>query len=100
MTSSPTMSRRRSGCCIRAIRRSTRSWCGKARTSRQPLDVPVVPVYIQEKIQPQALVENLRSTAKAGEPEPELTLFSDFNGIEEFDRKVDFYHHDQNWSNR
>jgi len=75
-------------------------WKGKDEQDRHPLDVPVVPVYIQEKIHPQALIENLRDTAKAGEPEPELTLFSDFNGLVDFDQKVDFYHHDQHWSNR
>ncbi len=75
-------------------------WKGKDEQDSAGLDVPVVPIYIQEKIHPQALIENLRETAKAGEPEPELTLFSDFNGIEDFDRKVDFYHHDQHWSNR
>jgi adenine-specific DNA-methyltransferase len=73
---------------------------GKDEQDSAALDVPVVPIYIQEKIHPQALVENLRETAKGGEPEPELRLFSDFNGIEDFDRKVDFYHHDQHWSNR
>src|SRR5713226_9253011 len=52
-------------------------WKGKDEQDQQPLDVPVVPVYIQEKIHPQALVENLRDTAKAGELEPELMLFSD-----------------------
>ena len=61
--------------------------------------VPAVPIYIQEKIDPQALVENLRDTAAAGEREPELTLFDDFDGIE-FEELVDFYHHDGNWSNR
>jgi adenine-specific DNA-methyltransferase len=75
-------------------------WKGKDEQDSQPLDVPVVPIYIQEKIHPQALVENLRDTAKAGEPEAELTLFSDFNGITDFDKKVDFYRHDQHWSNR
>ena len=75
-------------------------WKGKDEQDANPLEVPVVPIYIQEKVHPQALVENLRQTAKAGEPEPELTLFSDFNGIVEFDQKVDFYHHDQHWSNR
>ena len=77
-------------------------WKGKDEQDRYPLDVPVVPIYIQEKIHPQALVENLRDTAKAGEPEPELTLFNDFNGLDDagFDKKVDFYHHDQHWSNR
>src|SRR5439155_3983640 len=62
--------------------------------------VPVVPIYIQEKIHPQALVENLRDTAKKGAPEHELSLFADFNGIIEFDKKVDFYHHEGHWSNR
>jgi hypothetical protein len=66
--------------------------------------VPVVPVYIREKIQPLALIENLRNTAKPGDEEPELSLFSDFNGIDDFDKKVDFYSHDAgsrpHWSNR
>src|SRR3989338_11040837 len=77
-------------------------WKGKDEQDASPLEVPLVPVYIQEKVPPQALVENLRQTAKAGEPEPELTLFSDFNGMgdADFDKKVDFYHHDQHWSNR
>ncbi len=58
-------------------------WKGKDEQDRQPLAVPAVPIYIQEKIHPQALIENLRDTAKAGEPEPELTLFGDFNGLDE-----------------
>src|SRR5882762_9551102 len=75
-------------------------WKGKDEQDRQDLAVPAVPIYIQEKIHPQALVENLRDTAKKGEPEPELSLFADFNGIMEFDKKVDFYHHEGHWSNR
>ena len=75
-------------------------WKGKDEQDRQDLAVPVVPIYIQEKIHPQALVENLRDTAAAGQPEPELSLFADFNGIEDFDKKVDFYHHEGHWSNR
>src|SRR3989304_182187 len=45
-------------------------WKGKDEQDANPLDVPVVPIYIQEKVHPQALIENLRETAKAGEPEP------------------------------
>jgi adenine-specific DNA-methyltransferase len=77
-------------------------WKGKDEQDASALEVPVVPVYIQEKVHPQALIENLRNTAKAGQPEPELTLFDDFNGMDDaaFDRRVDFYHHDQHWSNR
>ena len=77
-------------------------WKGKDEQDRADLAVPVVPIYIQEKVHPQVIVENLRVTAKAGEREPELTLFDDFNGLSdaEFDKKVDFYRWDQHWSNR
>src|SRR5262245_56528993 len=50
-------------------------WRGKEDQDSAPLDVPVVPIYIQEKIHPQALIENLRRTAKPSEEERELTLF-------------------------
>jgi adenine-specific DNA-methyltransferase len=74
-------------------------WKGKDEQDTSDLEVQIVPIYIQEKIRPQVIVENLRQTAAAGEPEPELTLFDDFNGIE-FEELVDFYHHEQNWTNR
>jgi len=75
-------------------------WKGKDEQDREDLAVPVVPIYIQEKIQPHAIIEGLRDTAKSGEKEPELALFADFNGIEDFDKRVDFYNHQGNWSNR
>ena len=75
-------------------------WRGKdAQDLAEYLEVAAVPVYIQEKVEPRALVENLRQTAGAGEAEPELTLFDDFDGLE-FDQLVDFYAHENNWSNR
>ncbi len=73
-------------------------WKGKDEQDSKDLAVPVVPVYIQEKIKPQAIIEEIRSEAKKGAPE-ELSLFSDFNGIT-FEDLIDFYHHEQNWSNR
>ncbi|SDP61135.1 adenine-specific DNA-methyltransferase [Pedococcus dokdonensis] len=57
------------------------------------------PIYIQEKIDPRVLIENLRRTAARSEDEPELTLFDSFDGLAELDQ-VDFYKHDANWSNR
>lgn len=57
------------------------------------------PIYIQEKIDPRVLVENLRRTAAQPEDEPELTLFDTFDGLDELDL-VDFYQHQSNWSNR
>ena len=68
-------------------------WKGKDEQDAQDLAVPVVPVYIQEKIHPLALIENLRSKKAQAE------LFADFNGIE-FEQYVDFYHHGQSWTNR
>ena len=74
-------------------------WKGKDEQDARDLEVPVVPIYIQEKILPQVIIENLRDTARKGEPEPELTLFNDYDGLE-FPELVDFYHHGQNWANR
>jgi adenine-specific DNA-methyltransferase len=74
-------------------------WKGKDEQDKSDLAVPIVPIYIQEKLHPRVIIENLRDTAAAGEPEPELSLFDDFNGIE-FEQLVDFYQHEQNWSNR
>jgi adenine-specific DNA-methyltransferase len=75
-------------------------WKGKdAQDLAEYLSVAAVPVYIQEKVEPRSLVENLRQTAGGGGAEPELTLFEDFDGLE-FDLLVDFYAHEGNWSNR
>lgn len=74
-------------------------WRGKDEQDRQDLAVPVVPIYIQEKIHPQALIDALPRIEKAGDEQ--LDLFADFNGLpEEFDQRIDFYQHDAHWSNR
>lgn len=57
------------------------------------------PIYIQEKIVPRVLIENLRRTAERPEAEPELALFDSFDGLDELD-ELDFYKHQANWSNR
>ena len=74
-------------------------WKGKDEQDQRPLEVPVVPIYIQEKIHPQAIVEDLRSR-HAPPRERQLDLFSDFNGIDTFDKKVAFYQYESHWSNR
>ena len=90
----PRTRRSRARCSTRATRRSTRSWCGGARTSRTPsrLEVPAVPIYIQEKIHPRVLVENLRKTAKAGEHEPEQLPLRRLQRPRRLRQRVDFYH--------
>jgi adenine-specific DNA-methyltransferase len=57
------------------------------------------PIYIQEKIDPRVLVENLRRTAERPRDEPEFTLFDSFDGLDDL-QQIEFYKHDANWSNR
>jgi adenine-specific DNA-methyltransferase len=74
-------------------------WKGKDALDEADLEIDAPPIYIQEKVDPRVLVENLRATARGGALEPELTLFETFDGLGELDL-VDFYQHDANWSNR
>ncbi len=74
-------------------------WRGKDEQNAVDLVADAPPIYIQEKIDPRVLVENLRRTAKAGEPDPALVLFEGFDGLDELDR-LGFYEHDAHWSNR
>ena len=74
-------------------------WKGKDEQDREDLAVPVVPIYIQEKIHPQAIIDALPRTEQPGGDQ--TSLFADFNGgPADFAQKIDFYHHKQNWSNR
>jgi adenine-specific DNA-methyltransferase len=75
-------------------------WRGKEELDlAEYLEGNAPPIYIQEKIDPRVLVENLRQSAAKPEEEPEWTLFDDFDGLGELDL-VDFYQHEANWSNR
>lgn len=73
-------------------------WKGKDEQDRADLSVPSVPIYIQEHIKPQAIVELVRKEANKDQPSQPM-LFADFNGLP-FEERVDFYHHDQHWTNR
>jgi adenine-specific DNA-methyltransferase len=74
-------------------------WQGKDEQDHEDLAVPVVPIYIQEKIHPQAIIDALPRLEKADDNQ--INLFADFNGgPPEFDQKVEFYQHQQNWTNR
>src|SRR5437773_485199 len=41
-------------------------WNGKDKQDAKDLEVPAVPIYIQEKIHPQAIIEDLRQTSANG----------------------------------
>jgi adenine-specific DNA-methyltransferase len=73
-------------------------WKGKDDQDAQPHEVPAVPIHVQEKIHPQAIVEDVKRWAKQGKPV--CDLFADFNGLDDFSKKLEFYQHDQHWTNR
>jgi adenine-specific DNA-methyltransferase len=78
-------------------------WHGKDEQDWSDLVVQVPPLFIQEKVHPKALIDELlRETNErddeAGQAMPDL--FSDFNGIPTGVDRTEFYQHDQNWSNR
>jgi len=76
-------------------------WKGKDEQDSKDLAVPAVPIYIQEKIHPQALIENLKTESRRQKTEEEPDLFGDFNALpKEFSDRVDFYNHQGNWQNR
>lgn len=75
-------------------------WRGKdEQDTAGTLSVSAPPIYIQEKIHPKMLIEDLRrhSADTSGEV-PDL--FGDFNGVPANADKTDFYAHEQNWTNR
>ena len=76
-------------------------WRGKDHQDWSDLVVQAPPLYIQEKIHPKAIIQDLeRQTKDRREAEADMPdLFADFNGIDP-EAKTEFYQHDQNWQNR
>src|SRR5688572_19905536 len=77
-------------------------WRGKDEQDWSDLVVNAPPLYIQEKVHPKVLIDNLvRQTQRSAPPaEQQLELFADFNGVPEGADRTEFYQHDQNWTNR
>ena len=77
-------------------------WRGKDVQDWSDLVVPALPVFIQEKVHPKVLIDDLLRHNKEGQAEeaPQPDLFADFNGLPSADARTEFYRHDANWSNR
>jgi adenine-specific DNA-methyltransferase len=77
-------------------------WRGKDEQDWSDLVVNAPPLYIQEKVHPKVLIDDLLRTSNenAHEAGTTLDLFADFNGMPKGVDKTEFYQHDQNWSNR
>jgi len=70
-------------------------WAGKKEQGAE-LAVPTVPIYVQEKIAPEALIARLKLGA---EENAQMMLFGE-TAEQQFGKAVDFYKHEDNWQNR
>lgn len=77
-------------------------WRGKDEENNGNLKLQGVPIYTQEKIHPQAIINDLRRQTAQNRQQimgEQTNLFADFNGLPE-DSSVEFYQHRQKWTNR
>ena len=77
-------------------------WHGKDEKDWSDLVVNAPPIYIQEKVHPKVLIDDLlrRTAVDKQAAEIQTDLFADFNGIPTEAAKTEFYQHDANWTNR
>lgn len=77
-------------------------WRGKDMQDWSDLIVQAPPLYIQEKVHPKAIIDDLAraSRTRRAEAAPVADLFADFNGLPDAEAATEFYQHDQHWSNR
>jgi adenine-specific DNA-methyltransferase len=78
-------------------------WRGKDYQDWSDLVVQAPPLYIQEKVHPKVLIDDLLRDSKGTKAQAtgkQIDLFADFNGVPEGADRTDFYQHDQNWTNR
>lgn len=77
-------------------------WRGKDERDWSDLVVQAPPLYIQEKVQPKVLIDDLlrRTKVDARADEDQFDLFADFNGLPNEAAKTEFYQHDAHWANR
>ena len=82
-------------------------WRGKDEQDWSDLVVQAPPLFIQEKVHPKVLIDDLLRRSRKTEAEKavdksgfQTDLFADFNGLPSGEAQTEFYQHDANWSNR
>ena len=80
-------------------------WRGKDSEDGAPLEIAAPPIYIQEKIHPRALIEDLRrqSARRKNQRAEQTDLFHDFNGLPVGwveDAAANYYYDEGRWQNR
>lgn len=75
-------------------------WRGKDQQDWTDLVVSAPPLYIQEKVHPKVIIDDLINRKSKGKDPEQIDLFSDFNGLPNEGAKTEFYRHDAHWTNR
>ena len=78
-------------------------WRGKDEQDWSDLVVQAPPLYIQEKVHPKAIIDDLhrRTRDRRGEQAgAQFSFFDDFNGLPDAEARLEFYQHEAHWSNR
>ncbi len=77
-------------------------WRGKDEQDWSDLVVQAPPLYIQEKVHPKVLIDDLlrRTKIETKADEDQFDLFADFNGLPNEAAKTEFYQHEAHWANR
>lgn len=78
-------------------------WRGKDEQDWSDLVVNAPPLYIQDKVHPKVLIDDLLRRTEAGEQQQSGAMddmFADFNGLPDENAKTEFYQHDAHWANR
>jgi adenine-specific DNA-methyltransferase len=80
-------------------------WRGKDEQDWSEMVVLAPPLYIQEKVHPKVLVDDLkresnRQRETSAPRARQVDLFADFNGLPDDNAKTEFYQHDAHWANR
>jgi adenine-specific DNA-methyltransferase len=77
-------------------------WRGKDRQDWSDLVVNAPMLYVQEKVQPKAIIDELKRRSdearEAASDAPDL--FADFNGLADPEARAEFYQHSMHWQNR
>ena len=78
-------------------------WRGKDTKDWSDLVVQAPPLFIQEKVHPKALINDLLCHSRSAEAERaaaeagyQPNLFADFNGLPDGDARTEFYRHEAN----
>ena len=77
-------------------------WRGKDEQDWHDLVVQAPPLYIQEKVHPKVLIDDLRRQTETAEAasDDQAHLFGDFNGLPTKEAQTEFFEHDAKWTNR